>query len=252
MKITMNTLPVPSDVDDLAHAFARTGQRVRGWLLPAALALLAGTSVTCAQPPSSPVQPSVTATALEASEPPAPPEGARPPRLLDAPGPLRAVLERIKERLERGLKAVDGGIAALDRGEDAASVRKGLEPAWRDLRQGWSALLPPERGPGEGRGPGGFGGDDPLGGPEGPGGPGGPGRREGRPDRDRPRGPGAGAPDGPGGLGGPGGPGGAGGPEGPGPRGPLSLDPATAVLHYAQEIFEGLKGYKLSDGSMAL
>ena len=37
-----------------------------------------------------------------------------------------------------------------------------------------------------------------------------------------------------------------------GPRGPLSLDPATAVLHYAQEIFEGLKGYKMSDGSMAL
>jgi branched-chain amino acid aminotransferase len=30
------------------------------------------------------------------------------------------------------------------------------------------------------------------------------------------------------------------------------LDPATAVLHYAQEIFEGLKGYKLADGSMAL
>ncbi len=25
-----------------------------------------------------------------------------------------------------------------------------------------------------------------------------------------------------------------------GARGPLSLDPATAVLHYAQEIFEGL------------
>jgi branched-chain amino acid aminotransferase len=37
-----------------------------------------------------------------------------------------------------------------------------------------------------------------------------------------------------------------------GPRGPLTLDPATAVLHYAQEIFEGLKGYKLSDGQMAL
>lgn len=36
------------------------------------------------------------------------------------------------------------------------------------------------------------------------------------------------------------------------PRGPLSLDPATAVLHYAQEIFEGLKAYKLSDGTMAL
>jgi branched-chain amino acid aminotransferase len=37
-----------------------------------------------------------------------------------------------------------------------------------------------------------------------------------------------------------------------GPRGPLSLDPACAVLHYAQEIFEGLKAYKLADGKMAL
>jgi branched-chain amino acid aminotransferase len=37
-----------------------------------------------------------------------------------------------------------------------------------------------------------------------------------------------------------------------GPRGPLSLDPSAAVLHYAQEIFEGLKAYKLADGSMAL
>lgn len=36
------------------------------------------------------------------------------------------------------------------------------------------------------------------------------------------------------------------------PRGPLMLDPATAVLHYAQEIFEGLKAYRLDDGSMAL
>src|SRR3546814_17772448 len=36
------------------------------------------------------------------------------------------------------------------------------------------------------------------------------------------------------------------------PRGPLSLDPATAVLHYAQEIFEGLKAYRLGDGSIAL
>jgi branched-chain amino acid aminotransferase len=35
-------------------------------------------------------------------------------------------------------------------------------------------------------------------------------------------------------------------------RGPLTLDPAAAVFHYAQEIFEGLKGYKLGDGSMAL
>ncbi|PZQ21973.1 MAG: branched chain amino acid aminotransferase [Sphingopyxis macrogoltabida] len=36
------------------------------------------------------------------------------------------------------------------------------------------------------------------------------------------------------------------------PRGPLALDPATAVLHYAQEIFEGMKAYRLDDGSMAL
>jgi len=31
---------------------------------------------------------------------------------------------------------------------------------------------------------------------------------------------------------------------------PLSLDPATAVLHYAQEIFEGLKAYRHADGSV--
>lgn len=37
-----------------------------------------------------------------------------------------------------------------------------------------------------------------------------------------------------------------------GARGPLSLDPSAAVLHYAQEIFEGLKGYKLADGDIAL
>ncbi len=37
-----------------------------------------------------------------------------------------------------------------------------------------------------------------------------------------------------------------------GPRQPISLDPAAAVLHYAQEIFEGLKAYRLADGSMAL
>lgn len=34
------------------------------------------------------------------------------------------------------------------------------------------------------------------------------------------------------------------------PYGPLSLDPATAVLHYAQEIFEGLKAYGHADGSV--
>src|ERR671926_347949 len=32
--------------------------------------------------------------------------------------------------------------------------------------------------------------------------------------------------------------------------GPLTLDPATAVLHYAQEIFEGLKAYRHGDGSI--
>jgi len=34
------------------------------------------------------------------------------------------------------------------------------------------------------------------------------------------------------------------------PYGPLTLDPATAVLHYAQEIFEGLKAYRHEDGSI--
>ena len=34
------------------------------------------------------------------------------------------------------------------------------------------------------------------------------------------------------------------------PYGPLSLDPATAVLHYAQEIFEGMKAYRHEDGSV--
>lgn len=34
------------------------------------------------------------------------------------------------------------------------------------------------------------------------------------------------------------------------PYGPLELDPSAAVLHYAQEIFEGLKAYRHSDGSV--
>ncbi|MDY6055684.1 branched-chain amino acid aminotransferase [Micrococcus sp.] len=34
------------------------------------------------------------------------------------------------------------------------------------------------------------------------------------------------------------------------PYGPLTLDPATSVLHYAQEIFEGLKAYRHADGSV--
>jgi len=36
------------------------------------------------------------------------------------------------------------------------------------------------------------------------------------------------------------------------PYGPLSLDPAAAVLHYAQEMFEGLKAYTAEDGGINL
>lgn len=36
-----------------------------------------------------------------------------------------------------------------------------------------------------------------------------------------------------------------------GPYGPISLDPASMVLHYGQEIFEGLKAYTQPDGSVA-
>ena len=32
--------------------------------------------------------------------------------------------------------------------------------------------------------------------------------------------------------------------------GPLSMDPASAVLHYAQETFEGMKAYRHEDGSV--
>jgi branched-chain amino acid aminotransferase len=35
------------------------------------------------------------------------------------------------------------------------------------------------------------------------------------------------------------------------PYGPLLLDPASMVLHYGQEIFEGLKAYRQPDGSIA-
>ena len=35
-------------------------------------------------------------------------------------------------------------------------------------------------------------------------------------------------------------------------RAPLTMDPSTAVLHYAQEIFEGLKAYRLADDRFAL
>jgi branched-chain amino acid aminotransferase len=34
------------------------------------------------------------------------------------------------------------------------------------------------------------------------------------------------------------------------PYGPIPLDPAAAVLHYSQEIFEGLKAYRHADGSV--
>src|SRR6266508_2755453 len=36
------------------------------------------------------------------------------------------------------------------------------------------------------------------------------------------------------------------------PYGPIPLSPATAVLHYAQEIFEGLKAYHAADGGITL
>ena len=36
------------------------------------------------------------------------------------------------------------------------------------------------------------------------------------------------------------------------PYGPFSLDPATAVFHYGQELFEGLKAYKRDDGGVNL
>ncbi|WP_019633069.1 branched-chain amino acid aminotransferase [Actinomadura atramentaria] len=34
------------------------------------------------------------------------------------------------------------------------------------------------------------------------------------------------------------------------PYGPIALDPASQVLHYAQELFEGLKAYRQPDGSI--
>jgi len=36
------------------------------------------------------------------------------------------------------------------------------------------------------------------------------------------------------------------------PYGPLPMDPATTVFHYAQEIFEGMKAYRTADGSVQL
>lgn len=35
-------------------------------------------------------------------------------------------------------------------------------------------------------------------------------------------------------------------------RAPIMMDPASSVLHYAQEIFEGMKAYRLADGGTAL
>ena len=45
-----------------------------------------------------------------------------------------------------------------------------------------------------------------------------------------------------------------GGWQGPtiGPREPIALDPAASVLHYAQEIFEGMKAYTHAGGGLAL
>ena len=36
------------------------------------------------------------------------------------------------------------------------------------------------------------------------------------------------------------------------PYGPFSIDPAAMVLHYSQEIFEGLKAFRRPDGSIAM
>ncbi len=35
-------------------------------------------------------------------------------------------------------------------------------------------------------------------------------------------------------------------------RGPFAIDPASSVLHYAQEIFEGMKAYRRADGCAVL
>ncbi|MBQ2725637.1 MAG: branched chain amino acid aminotransferase, partial [Clostridia bacterium] len=36
------------------------------------------------------------------------------------------------------------------------------------------------------------------------------------------------------------------------PYGPFTLDPATVVFHYAQEIFEGMKAYRTASGEIQL
>src|SRR5580765_3035062 len=35
------------------------------------------------------------------------------------------------------------------------------------------------------------------------------------------------------------------------PYGPLTIDPGTSVLHYAQAVFEGLKAFRQADGGVA-
>jgi branched-chain amino acid aminotransferase len=36
------------------------------------------------------------------------------------------------------------------------------------------------------------------------------------------------------------------------PYGPFTLDPATSVFHYAQEIFEGMKAYRTDSGTFVM
>src|SRR6476620_9557956 len=36
------------------------------------------------------------------------------------------------------------------------------------------------------------------------------------------------------------------------PYGPLTLDPATSVLHYGQAVFDGLKAFRGADGTIRL
>src|SRR5438046_2538329 len=36
------------------------------------------------------------------------------------------------------------------------------------------------------------------------------------------------------------------------PRAPIAMDPAAAVLHYSQQIFEGLKAYRIGGSSAVL
>src|SRR5258708_12123888 len=36
------------------------------------------------------------------------------------------------------------------------------------------------------------------------------------------------------------------------PYGPVQLDPAVSVLHYAQAVFEGLKAFRQQDGGIAI